>query len=542
VNFLLNIRPYALLLLTVLAAQTLCLASDVRLLDGLFLEYQLERYGVAALHWWFSPFSMEPWVWLLSPLAGSSHAGVVMRIAEVLSVAVLSWSVYFIASKHTSLGKDESWCLAALAGVHPVYAGSVQSITVIYLLPTGIFFVAWAAHIHLSLTRRNRLIYDALCLTALCLAFVHNSLLVVNYACLALLFALTYQRDLPRDLRQFGRQLLTFLRNQWLFAIAPVLFYVARAQLFPPRGAHNQLISSQITVAKTFLSLFKVGVIDPLISSVGMTAMLLAAVSLFLYLVRARRDDGQRGITVAVFMMGLLFVAAAIYPYAAVGKAAPYESLFSRYTIQCGTGLGLLILAGVRSLGPASAHLRTTILGAFIAAFSLATVDLQAMWLARWAKDRAVIHHFSRIPPPPEGTTFVWRDKFPVGDEVYRYFELGYFMRSAWGKEAWLAFDSRQLSKSLDLTGIVAQSFVYGRNAEYAQADFVDSGCRGEITVEPGEIIENPSKNAVFDHRFVARRYLLGYLFNKAQLNDLLDDLVRVNISPINCDGAKKAP
>jgi len=515
------------IILLALVAHGWILINDGRYLDATYFEYFFEAGRYDILHWNFSGVAMEPWLWLMSPLLGSNAVGPILKAAELLALATIGLVVYDGAQRFARFRSGEALALASLTITFPVYVSSVMSNTVIYLVPTAMFYVAWHRILAEGVAVRPRRWLQVGALTLLALSYLHNSLLVFHYAFLGfLLVRLRWQGAM----RPFLAALPALLARQAVLVLLPIAFFLFRTFVHhkpgPPFDSHNTLSLNPLVIGKSFLQLFNEGIVLTLLAALGENLFLLGLVAALLgaHLFSARTEDPEWRQTAARIGFGLVFLGAALFPYAAVGKGVPASSLGARYFIQGGLGVALLLVATLGALPDALAKLRGVLAAALVFAFTLVGIDGYLMWQARWAKDRATIQALARLPPIAAGTAVIWEDRMKIGAEVYRQFELSWFLQMAWGRQAWYPL----YVGDRDLAILVAEPLVHTTYKDaYLLADFDWNGCTAPLVVE--------AKVPRETDRQIARHYLMARFAGGNTLESYLDSLVTIRIGQPTC-------
>lgn len=503
------------------------LVNDGRYHDATYFEYFIEvgRYDI--LQWNFAGVAMQPWLWLMTPLMGVSSAGWILKLVEVLSLVAIGLVVLDGAQRLASFDPAQALGLATLLVAFPIYGSAVNSNTVIYFFPTALFYGAWYLYGRQALGERIQWTIAAPALALMALAFVHNPLLVFHYAFVALLLVLTQWHG---RLAPFLRAIPAFVVKHAILIVLPPAFFVFRnAVLYKPVPPFDGLYAisfDPLRIGKAFLILFNEGVVLNLLTALGGNLFLLALVPAVLVarLVSGGPRDAEWRHIAAIAGFGLLFLVAAFFPYTAVGRGVPASSLGSRYFIQSGLGVALLLVAALRALPDSLRELRGPMAAALALAFALVGIDGHLMWQARWAKDRATMQALAKIAPLAPGTVVLWDDRMKIGAEVYRSFELSWFLQQAWGRQAWYPL----YAGDRDLSILVAEPFVHTTNKDaYLLADFVWNGCTAPLLVEANVPRETD--------RQIARHYLMARFAGGKTLESYLESLVTVTVGQPTC-------
>ncbi len=523
--------PATVVGLLVLAAHSCWILSDARFLDGTYFEYFIETGNWGVLTWNMYGVLMHPWAWLMWPFLGSEHPGLMFRFVEWVGLAVIALSVQRIAARHARLGDGESMFLALAVALFPSYSAAMMSSTVIYIFPTALFYVGWAIYFDATLSANDRPWMRLLPLPIWLLAFFHNSLLSFHVGFMALLLVLSIaHRTAPfESAGSVIRFLLSFLRKNALVAALPFLFFALRALSFPadsPFGTHNNLVFDPARNVRAFLGGFHHHVSMNLSSAFLGQEWLLGLVLAILggWLAFRWRKNDQALSTFWIAALGAMFAVLAIFPYAAVAKAAPLQSFGARYGLLSGLGGGLVLLAIWRSV-PLAKRWRTVLGAFFLAGLALRGVSDDLMWLGRWAKDRAAMQQLAAIAAPTPGTILLWDDNDRIGNETYRPFELSWFFLKAWGSESWVGVDVQERR----LEDVLQDATTTRLKHTNIAANFEMNGCSQTISVRAANASASPVRTG-FD-------YLSEYVLSTpAEMAVFLAPLVQLDISPSECE------
>ncbi|CAA6605839.1 membrane hypothetical protein [Rhodospirillaceae bacterium LM-1] len=503
--------------------------SDARFLDGTYFEYYLEQGRWEVITWNFYNVSMQLWAWMLWPLLGTTHPGWWLQLAELLSLAVIGLCVERSARLHANLPQEQSLFLGMLVTAFPAYGSTMMSNTVVYIFPDALFYLGWTLYLDRALCGQKGLFRSALAFGLLWVSFHHNSLLAFHYGLLAIFLVLFAARqESPSSLIRFWAGVgLAFLKRHWLITVLPVLFFALRQVLLPkssPFGTHNQLVLDLPKNFRAFAGSFYHHVVLNLSAAFASQAWLLAvvlAVSAGILAYAWRREPTSRQ-TVWIALLGALMAVLAILPYAAVAKAAPLQSFGARYGMLSGLGGSLIILAIWRVL-PQRAALRLIVAVVFLAGLTWRGLSDDLMWLGRWAKDKAAVVTLAELPAPVEGTVLLWDDSWRIGRETYRPFELSWFFRKAWGREAWLGIDLLER----DPDAFLREDSHTRLKRYYILSDFIQNGCTQIVTVRAADDTIDPVR--------LGSEYLVRHLAAPGTLDAFLKSLIDLKISPAEC-------
>jgi hypothetical protein len=514
----------------------LLLLNDGRYLDGTYFTYHIETGNYGILQSLFASWFMHPWAWLAWPLSGKPYAEFALKLVEFLSLLAISLLSARLARRLLDLEPAEETLVGCLVAAFPVYVSIVMSSTVIFIFPIALFYSAWAIYLE------GKRPWNWLAFPVLALAFIHSSLLVYHYVfVLALLLHQGALLSKDPSFRSRAKEAAAQALRHLPLILLPILFFLVRAAMLPPSSNYNAIVISLPRLLTSFAVLVREGFLSGLLGGVGGNPFLLALLLAFpaLHLFSASRRDGAWRKTWLIALAGGIALAAAIFPYAAVARGVPSTSLGSRYFILGGLGAGLVLLAVIRTLPATLKDFRLPLALALIAGLGAAGIDNYLLWQGRWAKDLAAIRALGKLPPPPAGTAVVWEDGYHIGSEVYRSFELNWFMAKAWGGQSWYGFDAADTGNPSTLSQVkaVLQDSNGLRDAllrkqDIAQ-DFAFNGCFARVTIRPrGE----RSPGSMIGRQYLTRR------FEGPALEAWLGGLVEAELSQAVCEERPKAP
>jgi hypothetical protein len=525
------LAPSGKITLFVLVAHSLIVLTDARFLDATYFEYFFERNRWDVIAWNFYGTQMHLWAWLMHPLLGTSHPGLWLRVTELIALIAIGICIERSARRHAGLPKGEALALGLLAVAYPAYGAAMMSNTVIYVFPTALFYVGWTLYLDQAFAERPRYRIVGACAVVWWIAFYHNSLLPYHYGLLAVMFALSCSArpGTSQGWRAWVGHVAPFVMRHWLAAILPILFFALRQFLTRsdiPFAAHNHLVFSPLRNIRAFAGGFYHHVVLNLSAAFGGEQLVLAfalAILIF-FLLQSRLQNKEARQTAVMAGLAVLLLCIAIFPYAAVAKAAPLQSFGARYGMLTALGGSMLLLAVWRCL-PGPAYLRKAALAVVVLGLAGRGVSDDLMWLGRWAKDRAAIAALSDQPAPRPGTVLMWQDDWRIGNETYRPFELAWFFNEAWGGEFWGGIDLKE--RGLDSLVYDGDAF-YKINDMHMLKDFKSNDCVRTVVLNPS----SPTP----DSRKLGGAYLYRHLFDRAGMDRLLAQLLRVEIGPEDCE------
>lgn len=472
-----------LALAVILLAHSLWVLSDARFLDGTYFEYLIELGNWDLITWHFYRVFLHPWAWVMIPFLETSHAGWFLRALEWVSVGLIGLSVLRLAWRHGRLGAHESFFLALAVALFPSYSAAMMSNTFIYILPTGMFFLAWSIYMDDAFAEKRNWWRAAAFWPLLTLSFFHNSLLAFHFGFVVLLLALRL-RDDAGPIKFWPPKLVGFAKRHVLLLAWPFLFLAFRSLVLASQDSavqHYQvrfeLLPFIQALAGNYFHHVVLNLYSVFFGQIWLTPF--AALVLALGLVQAWRKGAPLRQTLWIAAFGIFFSLLAVAPYALVARAAPLQSFGARYGILAALGGGLILLAAVRIL-PERLPSKRVVSALLLIGLAWRGISDDLMWLGRWAKDKAVMSALAGQAPPADGTYLLLEDDWRIGRETYRPFELSWFFIKAWGRGSWLGVDLLERSLESDLLDKLSDPTPLAHDFS---TDFRMNGCTRRLVV-----------------------------------------------------------
>ncbi|MEP6859994.1 MAG: hypothetical protein ABJE66_05200 [Deltaproteobacteria bacterium] len=487
------------------------LLDDAGFFDGALLQNLADHGRFRELHRWFYNAGLSPEYWLHRTLWLLPAAAWVHRLVSFGAVVGIGAIVFVVANRYTALARRETFALACLVVVFPAYHIFVSILSIIYILPTFLLYLGWFLYFDGRIEDRGRS-YRLVAYVLIFLSFVHNSLLVFHYAFACLAVWILVAR---------GTRISAAVKRIWPVLVLPVAFQIVKVIWFQPRGiyaGYNRLVLLDGTTPLSHRVRMLGGGLLAYVGSPWLLALAPVAALVIWWLYRSRAITG---LTAQVVLFGAGFCAAAIVPYLLVGKSPePGLAWTDRYSMEAALGLALLALGAARIAGELLR--RGASEGVVLALAWLWSVErLEShyfVWTTRAARDAAIVDRLRELSPPLPGTALAWRDDHPVGDETYRFYELGDKLDQAWGAQRWVAFDSRTTESVASRADLLTPKLRSG----YLANDFVTNGCHGAVI-----ITSNASDG-------IALRYLATF-WSASRRAAIVHDLVTVQITDPTC-------
>lgn len=335
-------RPVLLIIAAGVAAHGLLVLTDYSIWDGIVWVHHLRM----------SPVNYElllrPWeeggrsyiTFYFEPLRGMAHPELPAKWAGLISWIVSAIGLYLFLSAIKDLKQELSLAVALIAVTLPFYdvLGDVNSL--VYSMPVAQFWMGFAM-LQWSLTAKAGLRRAIFLLSATALlfcSFMLNSNLVLFYGVFGAWFALAFMRGHTYASKR------AFVLRYLPLAVLPLVFWFFIRTFYPTVGSHKGwyneptldvgrlayvYASAYRTISDEVAQLFAL----PLLVVVS----LIAAVACLAWI--SRRSEVQAAApaslrqSLALFFAGVVLLACAIFPYAAVNQELASFGWWSRNAI-----------------------------------------------------------------------------------------------------------------------------------------------------------------------------------------------------------------
>ncbi len=487
------------------------LLDDAGFFDGALLTNLADHGRFRELHRWFYNAGLSPEYWLHRTLWLLPAAAWVHRLVSLGAVVGIGAIVFVVANRYTALTRRETFALACLIVAFPAYHIFVSILSIIYILPTLLLYLGWLLYFDGRIEERGRG-YRLVAYALMFLSFVHNSLLVFHYAFAGLAVWILVAR---------GTRISAAVKRIWPVLVLPVGFQIVKVIWFEPRGiyaGYNRLVllDGSLSLSQRVRMLG-----GGLLAFVGSPWLLVLAPIALVVIWWLYRRRAITALTAQLVLFGAGFYVAAIVPYLLVGKSPEPGLVWTdRFSMEAVLGLALLALGTARIAGELVQRRAAEALVLALAwLWSVERLESHYLvWTTRAARDAAIVDRLRDHSPPPPGTALYWRDDHPVGDETYRFYELGDKLDQAWGSQRWVAFDGRTTETLASRADLLTPKLRSG----YLAHDFVTNGCHGEV------IITSHASNGI------ALRYLATF-WSASRRAAVVHDLATVTITKPTC-------
>lgn len=247
------------------------------------------------------------------------------KVLAILTTIAVGWLVYLISGRGLGLGRNERWLLAALVVALPLYTTRILAILTTYDWSLAVFVLAWWLLVRRDPAAPGRARYVVAALL-LVVSYTTASLLpftVLPLAHLALL-------GLPRE-GAVWRRVLRFAGRFWYLFAAPVAFWLARTLFLTPYGLYEDYNEVGHGLGARVA-----------LSALGMVAIALVALVVFLYWSAARRPRAAARDGIGTLALSAAVAALSVFLYFTRVSSGP-----SARTLPLVIGVAALVLAVV---------------------------------------------------------------------------------------------------------------------------------------------------------------------------------------------------
>ncbi|MCP4697815.1 MAG: hypothetical protein GY862_13330, partial [Gammaproteobacteria bacterium] len=444
------------------------------------------------LNQWVSDMGGFPSFYYIYKFIGSfSPAVFFFRLAELLSLAFMGVIIHRILVERQIFANIDATAVALLTISYPGYKALVASVNAAYLVLYAIYLGAFYLMLKQeAMQGKWRFALRFASLFLLFFSFKLSSLLVFHYALLGILSIHEFSRMARKcSMREH------FMRNvkrldYWLI---PLIYWIASKQFYPPSGiyaatGYNEIVPSLQKIAPNMLQSLNNGILQQFSGSfleISFPPALILFFMLVLFIVLPFESplaspSRQKSEYPLIYAWSLLIAAgllllAAVFPYAAVGKASAAAGWNTRHSVLLGLPLGLLIVSATHALPflrrESGEKYRHLIVHIIIIAFMASLMNTYLTWQARWIKDESVMLKLSKREDLKRNSVFLIQNDYLIVGEFYRFYEWAAMFKRIWGDETRMGLDLRAYRPEF------AYSSTQYHNARYFLSEFDPKGC-----------------------------------------------------------------
>ena len=536
--------PYLIILAAGLLSHGMLLLNDGSYVDGWFLEY-LIRFGKweeIKDFWLQHGYPLHYWIQrLLGEVSISTYR--FLSFIWILLIAILQ---YKILIRFTPLTEKQSLFLAVFALVWPFYHLLVWSIFSPQMVLPVLFYAGWYGYLCMKEKKRHPFLYLP-SLVAIFLSFNYPVFLTYHLAFLLIYGLSTTGYSIPVQPGELKTRSIAFIKQNWILALLPFVFFFLKKTLYPVSIPYNEIKLFSLTTLLSILKNILRILTEPILSIVYSIptfwfVLIPMLLTVFYFAIRHfKRDPEPEGPRFALGMIafGLILIVTLAITYGLVWKTVKIMSVKTRYAFVANLGYGLFFMGGIHWLfNKYWAHrkeLIQPILAVILIAMILVNINLYAMWQARWAKTKSIIHHLEHTQPISNASIYFLKDEFPLGVDTREYADdFTFMLLEAWNKPQYVGITPHYQGKQTRVEA--ARRMTQGWKDQTLRFhmlvdQFNPKGCLAEVVVSP---------NQYHQEVLIGFRYLFYRLLQPGQMPQFLKELTEVTIRPLNIDADKK--
>jgi len=455
-----------------------------------------------------------------------------------LSSILLFGNLVFAILEETRLAtRIERLCIALFCVSYPAFQILLSHGTVFFVgVPNACLFLGtFLALKSENASARGHYVLRVLALLFIALSFLGIQFFIPFYYGLFFLQLLRIQQQQQCTLRQL---IVQYLPRRLDYVIMPCVVWFVRSHYFPQQGVFaNQyaLRTSPLSVARAaviflrtlagqFYRVFAHALQSPLF-----WVLLLGTIVCIRWAWSSggRSSDKPPERSRLVLIFGLQLFLLGVFPFAATGRVPTLPQGWGiRYLILMPLPIGVLFCAIIRSICADNldrwkkiAPIAWAIL---VLAFMSSTFDDYVTWQARWAKDRSLMVHLTKLDDARAYSVFWIDDQFPqVEGEYYRFYEYASMLKTIWGDESHLGVEKGDKSSYSPEFLAKGQRFF---TPHYHLRTLDPAGCQATLVLRPGS-----QRQGSFE---LAMRYLYDRFFQPNKLDEFLLSVTDVQVQP----------
>jgi len=367
--------------------------------------------------------------------------------------------------------------------------------------------------------------------------------LTFNCAFLAIygLSTVGYSSNFP--LGEFKKKLFTFLKQNWILALLPFIFFYLKNIFYPVTIPYNEIkLFSLPTLGSILKNILRL-ITEPILSIVYsiptfwfvlIPALVVASFFSFKYFKRNPEPEDQR-YALEMIAVGLILIVTLSITYGLVWKTFKIMSWKSSFAFSGNFGYSLFFLGSFQWLfnkyWGRKKNLIQPVLFLSIVALILININLYAMWQARWAHTASIIHKLKQKVPVQNANIYFLNDSVLLGvDKKVYATEFTLILIEAWNQHRYIGITPHYQGNQTRIEA--ARKAIQGLKdpmlSFHSLADQLDpKGCFAEVVVSPKKYHQEV---------LIGFRYLFFRLFNPQIMPQFLEDLTDVKLRPLNID------
>lgn len=449
------------------------------------------------------------------------------KLVAFLFILFSSLIIYQI-SRTVLKNTQISFFIALIALTYPANQASVELIVIPYLLSYFLFWLGCYLLVKDQWGDNPSYLLKVSAVASLVLSFRMYSLLVYFYGFLFFLFLVEWIQTPKKD---YLTVLVNFVRNNGIYLVLPVIFWILNLWLFPPKGAYehsDQFIwgAAMFPLAATYFENALIGQIGASIRNITSPVIgLIVFIGAFVFaksmrVERTKESSTRKNLPLVLLLGGFLLFLAGLVPYVAVGRSTQLEGWSTRNAILVALPISMMLVGVLSWFAQKEAQANAKklsrivvfILAALTLLFTAESVKYYLFWQLRAIKDNSVVSNLRFLQNEVSDTSvlFVYDDIRVGGETKYRPHEYFGMFALAWPDKERIGIDVRYYTfEEYFLTGNDTTDDLL----QFWYPHLDPFGCQAELHIELGPVDINPSLfTKYFYYRYIAREYLVDFL------------------------------
>ena len=507
--------------------------------DGALLSYLAAKGDMTTIHTWLDSSGLYPHDYIYRTLAlAGSYFPFVARFVSVLGLGVAASFAYRLLTESMALPRAYALFICQIMVCWPFLHMLMIETMVAQMVLMACFYGGWFLYVN---NGRN-IVLRALGCALILVSFYHGLYLLVHLALFASLCC------------AHSSGWKNYLRKHGFIILLPFIFFAFKTFFIPLSGPYAEMHYNVplflLEGAEFWNSILRIlwlmfdGMLNALahpfyLAFAMFNAWPLTLLGLLLGIIWV----GGRGMfadiaEVSTFRKGWLLVCgcllfgSVIFAHAVVGQNVQLADPLARNGSHAGIGFGFIVLALLLMLPERLKKIRRPLSVFIIVAFTLATFYAHTMWIARQAKDAAVIHILASHDFDPKISIYLFEDT-----DEYRgwgwpndYFERTIMIQNILGKDGILGATTLVLmDKNPEAAMKDMQKFLGYDNIRVQ----IPEGTPGQLCA--AAIIISPKNH--LHASMAAFQYLYYTWLDKKALNPWLEALVNIKVEYFNLRG-----
>jgi hypothetical protein len=530
--------------LTFCAVQGLIAINNGAYWDGVMDEYAFAAHRPDYLWRLYIESSLPTQYVVHWALAHLPYSGVIHKFLAFAALAIIGISTVRFSRIALLCSERQAAFAALITVIAPLYSVLVSIVLLPYISFAACLFAGW----YLYAAHEDNGSIKVVAYGLMILAFFYNSTLVLHF-CFLLAIAASQIPNSALFTRDGLKALVSGVLSRPVLVLMPIAFYALKLAFYPAYGPmfedYNKLLLFSgdglvhvlhslrgfvSFIPRLFIPLHTSWILYP----IALVALLPALFAIMKYTSVDRPEDIG---AYRLLLAGVLFLAGAIFPYAAVADSPIATDWTARHGMLLGPGLGFLVVGGISKIqlnvsGTVARQIVFVGLTAIVATdFAAGTLYNHLLMEADSAKRHAIVRALKKRPPIAPGTVVSVDDQFVIGYYAYRFYEYNFLIFEAWRATNWLAVRRQDADGGVKAVLAKYQEFISPKyRDQYVLSGFVPNNCLAEMQIVKSGNPERPE--------LIGTHYLFLRVFRAASIPQFLDGLLSVRLGPTVCDGS----